>query len=154
MRGSQYFLIAIMVIMLLIIGVSLGIEFFASKLLPIVFSSIGIVLAAIQLARENKEKPTTAKSGTEVDISKKTRDEWRGYLRNGVWLGGFVLGIYFLGIITALPLFILSYMKWLGSRWRVAIPFAIVTTTFIYVVFQLVLELYFYQGLLLSWLGY
>jgi len=69
-------------------------------------------------------------------------------------LPGFFLGIYLLGFLIAIPLFILSYMKWLGTGWRVAITFTLIIPAIIYSAFEVGLHIDLYRGLLLIWLGY
>jgi hypothetical protein len=82
------------------------------------------------------------------------RETWGGYLVNLSWLAGFLVGIYGLGYILSIPVFVLAYMRWLGTRWRGAVFSSIVSTVFIYAVFEIGLELELHRGLLFVWLGY
>ncbi len=151
-RGSSYFLIVIMIIMLVIIGLSLRMEYFESKLLPLVIGSAVFVLAAIGLGREimaGGEREATVARG-ETTTREETREGWRGYLLAGAWVAGFFLAIYLLGFIIAIPVFILAYMKSHGTRWLAAIAFAILSPLVIYGVFELALRVILYRGLLFS----
>lgn len=155
-RGSSYFYIVIMVIMLVVIGLSLGMEYFESKLLPLIIGGIVFVLAAVGLRKEilvGDEHEATVTEGDETR-REETGVSWRGYLLAGAWVAGFFLAIYLLGFIIAIPLFILSYMKAHGTRWLLAIIFAILTPLLIYGLFELALRVVLYRGLLFTWLGY
>ena len=157
LTSNAYLYIVILAIMLFVILWSLlGMEFFESKLLPLLFSSIVFILAAIGLGNEvmagGKRKTGATKS--EESRREESGEKWGGSLLNLAWFSGFILGIYFIGFIIAIPLFILTYMKWLGTRWVVAIIWAIVTPAVIYGVFEVALGIDLYRGLLLNWLSY
>jgi hypothetical protein len=152
-KGSSYLFIAIMIFMLVIIGFSLRMEYLESRLLPLVISSVVFVLAAIGLVRKimvDVKAEVTVTEG-ETTIREKPGESWRSYLLAGAWLAGFMLTIYLLGFIVAIPLFILAYMKSHGTRWLVAITFAILTTLLIYGLFELALGVILYRGLVPSW---
>lgn len=156
LRGTSYVYIALMVVMLVIIGWSLGMKYFASKLLPLTIGSIVFVLVAIGLGREilagNERKATV--TDAEESGMEKPREEWRGYLLHGGWVAAFFMAIYLLGFMISMPLFILSYMRSLGTRWRVAITFAVLTSVLIYVIFKLAIGIDLYRGLVFTWFGY
>ena len=154
--GNSYFLIVIMVAMLAIIGLALMMEYAASKLLPLILGSIVFILAGIGLAREilpGQNRKATA-SGTETGGGEETGERWSRYLLNGAWLAGFVLGIHLLGFIISIPVFLLAYMRWLGTKWLTSIACAVLTPLLIYVIFEVALDLDLYQGLVFKWLGY
>ena len=157
LTSNAYLYIVILVIMLFVILWSLlGMEFLESKLLPLVFSGIVFILAAIGLGNEVLAGGKRKTGAAESEESRRAEggERWGGSLLNLAWFGGFILGIYLLGFIIAIPLFILTYMKWLGTRWVVAIIWAIVAPAIIYGVFELVLGIDLYRGLLLNWLSY
>ena len=148
--------LAVMALMLAVIVASLKMEYFGAKLLPLLISSIVFVLAGIKfrgevLARDKREMPISADrtSGGEAD-----KESWRGYLPNIAWTVSFLLGIYLLGFTIAVALFILGYMKWLGTRWRVATTFAVLVPSALYGLIEIGLRVELYRGLVLSWLGY
>ena len=151
-RSSSYFFIAIIVVLLVSIGLSLRMEYFQSKLLPLMIGSIVLVLSSIGLGRDirAKREPEATVTGGEVGRSEEAKGELGAYLRVGAWVAGFVLAIYLLGFIMALPLFILSYMKSHGAGWFVAIVFAIITTAIVYGVFEFALRVELYRGLIFS----
>ena len=155
-RGSSYFFITLMVIMVVIIGLSLRMEHFETKLLPLVIGSAVFVLSAIGLWREisagNQQEVTV--TGGDTTRAEEAKESWRGYLLAGSWVVGFFLVIYLLGFIIAIPLFIISYMKTHGMRWLTAIAFTILTPLLIYGIFELALGVDLYRGLFLTLLGY
>jgi len=154
--GVSYVYAVIMLLMLFIIGWSLLVtEHFESKVLPILVSGAVFPLAAIGFWREVKAgaKAGVAATKGETDRSQATEERWQGYLLNSAWIVGFALGIHLLGFLIAITLFILTYMKWSGIRWPVALIFAAATPAVIYSLFELALGIDLYKGLLLTWLG-
>ena len=137
------------------IGWSLfGMKHIDSKLLPLIFSSVGLILAIIALWRNVREmkrrEVTTGEIKTEIGDSSET---WGGYLRNGFWVVGFLLAIYVIGLLTATAFFLLFYMKWLGTRWRIALVYAVVATVMVYLIFEVTLDIVMYHGILFTWFG-
>ena len=157
-RSSAYPLIVVMVIMLVVIGSSLRMEYITSKLLPLIIGSAVFIVAAVTVGREIFGK---GKSGTAAPVAETNGDEetggeaeegWYEYLIMGGWLVGFFLAIFLLGFLIAIPLFVLSYLKSHGTKWLVAAILTILTTAFIYGVFDIALDVDFYPGLLFIWL--
>lgn len=156
LRVNFYFLIILMASMLVIIGLSLTMAAFKSKLLPIMISSTVLVLAAIGLKQEisarDKPESATAADKEEESGAEDTEKGLRSYLPVWAWLIGFALAIYLLGFLVAMPLFVLAYMKKNGIGWLMAIISAILTSVFVYGVFELALSVELYRGLLFTWL--
>ena len=147
-KGNAYFLILILAVILLIVILSLTMKAFDSKLLPVLIGSVTFILAAMELVRE-------LKSGKTVTEDKKATAgvaERRGYLISSIWIGGFFLIVYVLGFNIATALFVLTYMKKQGTGWLAAASFAVVTTAIIYGLFELILKVELYRGLLPIWL--
>ena len=152
MTGCQRLYLATMVVMLVIIVGSLTMKYFESKLLPLLVSTVVFILAGIQFTREIlvKEMPISAdKTGGGA-----AEEKWRGYLPSIAWILGFLLSIYLLGFTISAGPFILGYMKWLGTRWRTTIIFAVLVPVVIYGTLEVIMGVELYRGLLLSWLGY
>lgn len=151
--GNAIIYIILLVIALTMIVWSLfGIPYFQSRLLPVIIGSIVILLAGIGLRNEiwAEEKPEIA---DEKGTGLMAQETWRGYAINLSWVASFLVGIYVVGYLIAIPLFVLFYMKRLGARWLTAVISTLITTGFIYVVFEIALELKLYRGLLLTLLG-
>ena len=150
-RGSSYFLLLIILVTLFVIGWSLlAMEYFEAKLLPLLIGSTVLVLASIQFLKEifSKDKTPTQVAGDEVSGRQQAREDVNQHLREGAWVGGFVLGTYLLGFIVIMPLFILIYTKRLGGRWRTAIISATIFSALIYALFELALNVKLYRGLI------
>ncbi len=138
-----------MAIMLVVIGLSLGMEYFSAKVIPLIIAGISFSLAAIGLAREiwGKARPEII---DETGGGAEATESWSQYLVIGAWGVGFFLTIYLLGFFIAIALFVLSAMKFRGTRWWVAILFTIITPAFIYGLFELTLQIELYRGLLFT----
>ncbi len=157
LSGNSYFLIVILVIMPVVIGLSLGMEDMKSKLLPLITGGIIFALASVGLAREILAKGEPGATVTEGQTDRGEGVKKGGlisYLRIGAWIVGFFLAISLLGYIIAIPPFVLFYTKSHGTRWFVAITITIITVAAIYGIFELVLGVALYRGLLFRWLGY
>lgn len=153
LKGSSYFLIFIMVSMLVVIIASLRMEYYESKLLPLLISGVVFILAGMGLRNEimAKDGQQTKAIEDETGGVVETKGGWRGNLVAGAWLVGFFLAIYLIGFVVAIPLFVLAYMKSHGTRWLVAITSAVLTTAFIYGIFEFALKVDLYRGLLFSY---
>ena len=65
----------------------------------------------------------------------------RGFMFFG-WMAGFMLLMWIIGLIPAVPIFIVSYMRVEGrEKWRVVIPMAVAVVLLIYVVFDQLLAI-------------
>ena len=146
-KPEAYFLIFILLVSLALIIRSIAFPYLESKLLPLIVGGIVFVLTAVALIMElrAKEKP------------KRVREPWEGeelelrqYGWTGAWLGGYALAIYLLGFVIATPAFVLSYLKLHGTGWLKTIIITVVTTAFVYGVFELILRITLYRGLLFS----
>ena len=146
----------VMVLMLIIIGNALTMQYFSSKMLPLIISGAIFILAAIQLSRGflARGEPKVTVEDKEITGGGERKETWYGYSLVSAYVVGFFLVIYLLHFIVAIPLFTLVYMKTHDTSWRVAITSTIVITALIYVIFELALDLELYRGLLFRWLGY
>lgn len=136
--------------MLLVIGLSLQMESFKSKLLPLIIGILVFIMAALDLI-----KSTAAGDGKEVVFSQGVAVEAGGvqgrgrrYLYAASWVLGFFLAIYSLGFVVAIPLYILAYMKFNGISWTITIVSSAAASAMIYWTFEIVLQLDLYRGLL------
>lgn len=150
MKPSSYFLIAIMVIMVVIIGLSLSMRELETKLLPLIISGIVFSLGAIQLTKE--VRPKTEAGGVRDPAGE--RVDRRRFLLAVAWVFGLFFGIWLVGFLIAIPLFVASYMKLNGIRWHMAIIWAVASLVFLYGLFEFLLNVELYRGLVPIWLGY
>ena len=124
---------------------------FESRILPVLIGGIVILLAAAGLWNEVRaQKPHEAAPDAGGAF---VRETWRGYSVHFGWLTGFLLAIYFVGYLLAIPIFVFSYTRRLGSGFLPAIASALTLSAFIYVSFELALDVKLYRGLLFSWLS-
>ncbi len=153
-NGSQWSLIVVIAVMLIAIGSSLSLEFFASKLLPILIGTVVLILALIALVVEIKEAPRLGApaSGGETEFEGGTAAEVRIFLAMAAWIFGLALSIYLVGFIISAFLFVGAYMKRHGSSWFSVILTAGLFTGVIHVVFNLALKTDLYNGQLPLWL--
>ena len=150
--GNSYFLIVIMVLMLVMINLSLRMEYFTSKLLPLLVGIIVFILAAIGLVQDITAKDKAAGTVIEDETSKKKEagERLHDYFPIGVWVIGISVFIYLLGFIITIPLFVLAYMKTHGVRWLVSIISTILITLLVYGGFEYALRVTLYRGLLFT----
>ena len=59
-------------------------------------------------------------------------------------------GIYLLGFLIAVPLLVFTYMKQHGTSWLLTIIFTVIVPALVYSIFELLLRIDLYQGLLFS----
>lgn len=159
LRGEAYFLIGVIVVMLVIIISALTMPAIESKLFPLMFGGVTLFLASLALSKElllrRNQKASEAPAAAEVkdkDSGGEKKESWRGYLVHIAWVAGFILGIYLLGFVISVPLFVLSYMRYLGTRWLTVIISAVVLTLVIHFGFDIALEMELPQGLIFTWL--
>ncbi len=153
MSTKGYSLIVIMVMMLVVIALSLGMPYY-SRLLPLIFGSIVFLLSAIKLWQEFSSRDRKEEALTEGEVSKirEGKAPLRAYLLAGAWITGLILSLYLLGFRIVAPLFVFSYMKSHGTRWRTSIIFGIIILVIVYFGFERSLDVDLYQGLLFQWL--
>ena len=148
-KGSTIFAMVIMAIMLfMIIWAQVKYEFFHTKILPMVLASAVLILSAVSLRRDlAADKAGQTNKIDNVESGIETRVSWGTYLRHVIWVAGLVIGIFILGFLVSLPVFMLFYTRWLGTRWRVALPLATIFIVVAYLVFERILGIPFYRGL-------
>lgn len=71
------------------------------------------------------------------------------------WLSALLVATYLLGIMLAMPLFVLGYLRfWSGESWRFIIGYAVSAWVLMYLFFVKLLEMQRFPGAILQWLGY
>lgn len=130
-----------------------------ARLLPFVLGLPAIALTLLQVRRELVSTRSDGRSGlletldvpVDEDIS---REELvRRALTAFGWFFGLIVGIWLLGMLVALPLFIFCYVLLQAhDRWWVAGGFALAFAVLLVVIFQNFLRVPFYHGLLQVWL--
>jgi hypothetical protein len=156
MKADTYSLVAIMAAMLVAMYSLFQIKQTHATLVPLIISIAVFILATVALVKsvlpENKAGTALPRVDTEE------REEAGGSLRRhvvaGLWILGFFLSIYVLGLRIAIGLFVFSYMKLHGTSWWMSILLTVLTLVFAYGVFEIGLSVRLYKGLLFAYLGY
>jgi len=153
LSGDASVYLSVLAIALFIVGWSLfGEDYsFDSKFLPILIGGVVVLLASAGLWNEvrvqKKNEVAANMSNTFV------RESWRGYFVHFGWVAGFLLGIYLIGFLLAIPIFLFTYSRRLGSRFLPALVASLTVSVFIYGAFEFGLDVKLYRGLLFSWLS-
>lgn len=147
LSSNSYFLIFVLLLMLFVVGVSFRYGEISLKLLPILVGSVVFILAAVQLLKE-LVAPVKTRSGIQEVPPGEVRGEVRRFSSTMGWLIGFFLSIYLLGVLVAVPAFIISYSKFRGRGWFTAIALGVTMTVVVYVAFEFLLKTPLYRGLI------
>lgn len=150
-KGSTWFLMLFMAAMLGIIFYSLQMEYFQSKILPLIIAGAIVVLGAIRLVKEirlgNKLAQIEKAYDEDTEETQKTRPV--DFLINGAWVGGFVLAVYLVGFLITVPLYVIASTKTHGVKWRTSIVTAVALTVVCYALFTVALQVSLYKGIIL-----
>lgn len=143
-NSGLWFLVFVLAFMALILGVSISLSSWQSKLLPSIISGLVLILGGIQFWKEIRPKVG------ENELT--ARDSQAGEKGTDLkvvmgWLLGFPLAIFLLGFLLAIPLFVFCYVKLRGRSWIVSIATASTTTLLVYVIFELALKANLWNGI-------
>ena len=146
-KPSSYVLICLLVVLAVVIFSSLAMPYYESKLLPLIVGGITFVLSAVELWRElrAKDKIEELKQEKEAEIEGGSSHATIAAIS---WVVGTALGIYVLGFLVALALFIFAYLQQQKRRWQASILTAVITTSLVYVIFERILGFELYQGII------
>ena len=150
MKASSYFLVFIIMLMVALISWSLTYSDLDTKLLPLMFCSVTLILASAQLAREVRGKRAGKPA---APLAPGTSRGARSHFVVAGWLLGLFLGVYLLGFLISVPAFVLLYLKLHGRGWRPAVGLGALSLALTYGLFVVALRIHLYDGLLLSWWG-
>lgn len=164
--GKQLFSLGFVLLFVFLIYVSMGYNQLA-RLVPLVVLVPGLGFALLQFILDLREafssdkpegeKAPAATAATADDKPKEGKKEKlspqekrrREFIGVG-WLLAFFVMIVFFGLVPAIPLFILVFMRFFGGEsWRLSISFAVLCWAFVYVVFVWGLRNDMYAGVLL-----
>jgi len=148
--GTAYFLMAIIVVVVVFLMYSLTYVEFRTKFMPVLVSSITLVLSIVALIQEFRaavesngiEKQEEGEKPMQADAP------LSGYLKAFGWFFLLIAGVYVLGFFIAIPLWIFFYFWKHGQRWWAAILQGVGVILITYLVFVVLLQVDFYQGLI------
>ncbi|MFQ6017744.1 MAG: tripartite tricarboxylate transporter TctB family protein [Kiloniellaceae bacterium] len=120
-----------------------------ARLLPFVIGIPGVVLCLVQLVSEilaaQKDRP-------EAEHSAGQRVSLRREVALIAWFVGLVLSILLFGFLVAAPLIVFAFLYFdQRESLRLSAAMALSGATVLYLVFEVLLELILFQGLLADW---
>ena len=156
MKGSTIFagLILLFLVFLLLVSLSYSPEL---ALLPWISISLATVFVVVQLVKEVLAEPI----GEEKASNTLKFGEWIARVR-GIdrcypitlgWIVGFLISIFLLGFLVAIPIFAFLYLKLHGESWRLSIGLSVLAVGIIYCGFVMALKVSLYKGFLFSLLS-
>ncbi|MFC2060495.1 tripartite tricarboxylate transporter TctB family protein [Chloroflexota bacterium] len=145
MRGSTYFLMVILLVMLVAIYISLQITTFKAQLLPLLISIAIAILALAGLFVEIRKKPDEDMTAKE---SKQAYTEVKIIRVTAAWLASLLLLIYLIGFPVAIFFFVAAYLKRHGKGWIRSIAWGLGMGIFIYIGFDFLLGVDLHRGVL------
>lgn len=149
-RPGAYFLILLLVIAVVALAYGSSFPTMKSKLVPIISAGVILILGLVELRKEllsvakDKKEATAEAENAKVG----TEHELRRYLQMGGWMVALAAGIYVLGFLIAVPLFIITYLKLNNRGWLISIGVAGAMEAFIYGVFVFGLRIDLYPGVI------
>lgn len=157
-----YVLIGIIIFAAVFLFISLSYGPIKVKLLPSLSSGFVLVLSAILLGLELSSAKKKGKTEDKHQDSSEEDENEAGESKSSLvsnlisfaWLVGLVAGIYLVGFLFSIPVWIISYLKVRGKGWLQTFAIAIGTTGMIYVLFIVLLQANLYEGIILKALNY
>jgi Tripartite tricarboxylate transporter TctB family len=153
-KGGTYFTIFILAFALFFCVYSLTFGQIKTKLLPLAVSVLTLILAGIQLGTElvKKRRAQEEKDLNETGKGSNRKDDLHFYVTYFIWSLGLILGIYLLGFLISIPIFIFSFLLLHGQKsYKSALTAAIMTIS-LYVVFVLIFKIDWYEGIVVRML--
>lgn len=146
MKWRALFPLAVLILAIVLMIVLRGL-IIRTYLFPVIVGIPLVVFAAAQAAREFLSKPGKPKKAPSE--SGNARAARLASINAVVWIAALVVGLYLLGFMVGLPLFLLLYIKFHGSRWLTAAISAAGILALLWVI-NTPLDMRFPPGLLLS----
>jgi ABC-type sugar transport system permease subunit len=153
-KGSIYFAVFIFVFALFFCVYSLTFSQMKTKLVPLAVSVVTLILAGIQLGTELLKKPRKQDDKESKDAGNVSdeKNELHLYVTYFAWSIGLILGIYLLGFLISIPIFILSFLLLHGKSLYRSALIAVITSISLYVIFVLIFKIDLYEGIALRML--
>ena len=153
-KGSFYFAIFVFALALFFFSLSLTFGAMKSKLLPLIVSSVALILAGIEVRIELLKRRSRQEGKESVDKGEKDRkDDLRLYVTYFAWMLGLIVGIYLLGFMISIPVFILSFLLSHGQRFSKSAFIAAFNTLIIYLIFVIIFKTELYEGIAIKMLS-
>ena len=160
-RASAYYILVILAVVILFIVTSYQYKL-TDRMFPLMVGYVAVPLLLMDLLALTDSKIGkklsiffSAKTPEEVDKdADKTKRTMAEELKIFGWMGTLVLSIYLIGFLPCTPIFVYCWMRFRGGySIRQSVYLAIATTTFVYVLFEILLQYELYPGIFLYWYG-
>ncbi len=160
-RASAYYILVTLAFVVLFIVTSYQYKL-TDRMFPLMVGYVALPLLLMDLLALTDSKIGnkisvffSAKTPEEVDKdADKTKRTMAEELKIFMWMGTLVLGIYLIGFLPCTPIFVYCWMKYRGGySVRQSAYLAIATITFVYVLFEILLQYELYPGIFLYWYG-
>ena len=160
-RASAYYILVTLAFVVLFIVTSYQYKL-TDRMFPLIVGYVALPLLLMDLLALTDSKIGrkisiffSAKTPEEVDKdADKTKRTMAEELKIFMWMGMLVLGIYLIGFLPCTPIFVYCWMKFRGGySVRQSAYLAIATITFVYVLFEILLQYELYPGIFLYWYG-
>jgi TctA family transporter len=168
-RPEQLFTLFMLTVLATLVAMALRWDF-SAKVVPLVVGTIGIAMVALSLLNETCRKPVVADAGSwtdraqheveariHMDLTSDTdhlgvRTIVERAARFFAYLLGFMAVMAVIGLIPTAAIFVILFMRLEGpERWSLVIPYAVVLTGGIYVVFHMFMAVPWPPTLLGTW---
>ena len=142
--------IAVLAIFALFLILGLQLEYLKAKQVPLIAVSIGLAAIAAGFISTAITKGELVEGDT-IEGGRGKEGSLQGWRRYTIfaWLAVVYVSFFILGITIGSGLFTGAYMKFYGARWWVALLFTFITPAFVYLLFDVALGLYLYNGIFL-----
>lgn len=146
----MYFLFLMFLLALFIFINSLSFPYRDARLVPVLASTVIMAMMLIEIIRKFRGQVKVLPGEEKAEAGNKDKGEWSKLARLMGWVGGLLVGIYVLGFMFAIPLFLLAYLKSQGRSWLIAVTFSVSITATIYVIFVIAAGIMFPAGLIFA----
>lgn len=119
-----------------------------SGLFPRFIGWIFVGLAGVELLFQVKSVVAGGKRSAVTDADKAaSRANFIKEVKGVIWIGAFLVGLYFVGFLITIPVYLFSFMRFSGHRSiQQSMALAIGSTAFIYLLFTELLDYKLYAG--------
>lgn len=156
MKNSIIFTSVLFAVALLFFGLSFQYRYEA-RIAPMLVSIIAMLCLAIILLKDvlSIVKSRNQQAAFKVqDHSKSESDQTatgvNDYLKLASWVIGLILGIYLVGLVIAIPIFVLVYLKVHREKWFISISISVAMFLLVWGFFDVLLHVSLFRGILLE----
>jgi hypothetical protein len=155
-KPTSIFLIVVLLVMAVFFVTSMSYAELKVKLMPLIISGFTIVLCLFALVFDlksgSKKSAPTDEDGDVIEDEKILKTPLNAYFTAFYWVAVLIAFVYFIGFLVAIPVWMVVYLWKNGTKWWSAIPQGVGLTVIMYVVFSVLLQTDFYNGVVGTWL--